>query len=343
MEEAARRVLADASEVAITALPDGSVDHRHRILGSDGTALGQSEFAAALEAGAKTVLLDPVGTEPGGMAVNAARQVHALGPTTRLLGHLDHDVFDDLPFESASMGAPADVKIYDFEESAVMLTDESTDLDTWTARDARAALGDRFDEWLGVDAVICSNWASVPNLTTFLEDLAASNVEGGWIVVDPGDVTVRAESEIANLVNALDALSRSFDVVLNPNDDELAAIADARRLTGSTLPELLTRIRADAGIAAVVMHAAPEAAVATRGRTLRVPNYDTRGPVRFTGGGDRFTGGLATALAAGADWEVALRIANACATFYIASGETATADDLWSFPEIAPAQRSRRG
>lgn len=342
MEEAVRRVLANASAVAVTALPDGSVDHRYRVLGSNGGSLSRSDFAAELEAGAKTFLLDYVGTEPGGMAVNAALQVDALGPTTRLLGHLDHDVFETLPFETASMGAPADVKIYDFEESAVMLTEESRDLETWSVRDARASIGDRLDDWLGVDAVVCSNWSSVPNMTTFFEDLAASAIEGGWFVVDPGDVTVRTESDVDDFVNALGALSGSFDVVLNPNDDEIAAIADARGLSGSSVSELLATVRADADITATVMHAAPEAAVATRTTTLRVPNYDTRGPVRFTGGGDRFTGGLATALATGAEWEVALRVANACATFYVASGETATTNNLVTFPEVAPTSQLGR-
>lgn len=341
MDEAVRRVLAAARDVDVTALPDGSVDHRYRVLGSDDGPLSRPAFADELLAGAKTFLLDHVATEPGGMAVNAATQAHALGATTRLLGHLDHAVFDDLPFTTASMGTPADVKIYDFEESAVMLTDESSALQSWTLRDVRATLGEDLDDWFDVDAVVCSNWSSVPNATGVLEDLARSDVSDGWFVVDPGDVTLRTAEDVDDFVNALCALESSFDVVLNPNDDEVAAIGEARDLSAGSTTELLSAIRDDAGITAAVMHAAPEAAVATTAGTIRVPNYDTRGPVRFTGGGDRFTGGLAVALATGAPWRVALEVANACATHYVASGLTADAETLRDFPSVAPFQGVR--
>lgn len=332
MEGAVRTVLRRAGDVEVTALPDGSVDHRYRVHGGEGAPLSRDAFATAILDGSRSFLLDEVATESGGMAVNAAGQMAALGAETRLLGHLDHPVFDPLACETVSMGAPADVKVLDFESSAVMLTDESEALRTWTLRDARAALGERFESWLGADAVVCSNWSSIPNMTAALEDLAASGVTGGWFVVDPGDVTIRPETDVDDFVQALGALSDAFDVVLNPNDTELAAIARARGISADATTDVLEGLRSDAGIAATVVHAAPEAAVATRGDALRVPNYDTRGPVRFTGGGDHFTGGLAVALATGAEWDVALTLANACATHFVASGETVDGDTLYDFP-----------
>lgn len=341
MNEAVRAVLDRAGEVEVTALPDGSVDHRYQILGAGGVPMARKEFADAVAAGSKTFLLDSIATEPGGMAVNAAIQTAALGADTRLVGHLDHDVFDALGFECVSMGSPADVKIYDFEADAIMLTDESDALRTWGFHDVQAALGKRFEDWFDVDAVVCSNWSSIPTMTGVLEDLAATPVSGDWFIVDPGDVTIRPEADIDDFVAALGALSDSFDVVLNPNDSEVAAIGSARDLSASSIPGLLDEIRVDAGISAAVVHAAPEAAVATREDVVRVPNYDTRGPVRFTGGGDRFTGGLAVALAAGAEWRTALTIANACATSYVASGATADASGLRDFPSLVPIRGPR--
>lgn len=340
MDAAVRTVLDGVQDVAVTALPDGSVDHRYRIVGRNGRHLSRDEFVEKLDADARTFLLEPLATEPGGMAVNAAIQLDALGVTTRLAGHLDHPVFDELAFETVSMGDPAHVHVYDFEGSATMLVEASTAIEQWTLHDLESALGDRTPAWLEADAVVCSNWSSVPNMTSVYEDLAAADVDGGWFVVDPGDVTIRPRHDVDAFVSALGALQESFDVVLNPNATEVAAIAEARGLDATSVPALLEEIRVDAGITAAVVHAVPEAAVATRTGSLRVPNYDTRGPVRFTGAGDRFTGGLAASLATGANWDVALRLANACATHYVGSGETATGDSLRSFPSVSSPDRT---
>lgn len=336
MDDAVLDVFAAASDASITVLPDGSVDHRYRVLGPDSATLSREAFAEQLVEGAKSFLLDGISTEPGGMAVNAACQVDALGADARLLGHLDHVVFDELPFQTVSMGAPADVRIYRFEEHAVMLTDQSCALQTWTFQDLQDALDTRASDWFEADAIICSNWASVPNMTGVLEDIAASDLESGWFIIDPGDVSVRPASDIDAFLDVLGVLEQSFDVVLNPNDTEVATIGEVRGLDAALLSELLSEIRADAGITAALVHAAPEAAVATAEGTVRVPNYSTRFSVCSTGGGDRFTGGLAVALATGADWDVALELANACATHFVTSCETPTADLLREFPTIWP-------
>lgn len=341
MDDLVQDVFDAASDASITVLPDGSVDYRYRVLGPAGGPLSRDAFAEQLVEGARNFLLDAISTEPGGMAVNAARQVDALDADARLIGHLDHDVLDELPFPTLSMGAPADVRIYRFEEAAVMLTDQSRALQTWATQDLWNALGTQASDWFDADAIICSNWASIPNMTGVLEDFAASDLENGWLIVDPGDVTVRPESDIDDFLNVLGDLEVSFDVVLNPNLTEMAAIGAARCLDAVHLSDLLAEIRADAGITAAMVHAAPEAAVATTDGIVRVPNYSTRVSVCFTGGGDRFTGGLAVALATGADWDVALQLANACATHFVASGETPTADVLREFPTISPATDHR--
>lgn len=339
MDEPVRAVLDAARRVSVTALPDGSVDRRYRVLDPSGDTISRVDFAARLLDGAKTFLTEPVGTEPGGMAVNAAIQVDALGARTRLAGHLDDPVFDQLGFETVSMGAPATVDVYEFLANAVMLTDESRDIRSWRFHDLRAALGDQLEDWLGADAVICSNWSSIATMTAAFEDLATLSITGNWFVVDPGDVRIREPDDIVELGHSLGALDDSFDVVLNPSDDEVTAIADALEIDAPSVTVALQEIRDRAGITAAVVHTVPLAAVATRTETVRVPNYEARGPMRFTGGGDHFTGGLAVALAAGARWDVALELANACATHYVASGETATNQALRTFPDLFPGIR----
>ncbi|MFW5935059.1 MAG: PfkB family carbohydrate kinase, partial [Halolamina sp.] len=79
--------------------------------------------------------------------------------------------------------------------------------------------------------------------------------------------------------------------------------------------------------AAVVKHGKTEALAATGDGVVGVDNLavDAR---RQVGGGDRFDGGLAVGLGAGWEWPVALACGNACASHYVATGETASATGL---------------
>ncbi|KPN30473.1 hexose kinase, 1-phosphofructokinase family [Halolamina pelagica] len=74
-------------------------------------------------------------------------------------------------------------------------------------------------------------------------------------------------------------------------------------------------------------HGKQAALAATGEGVVRVEN-PTVDAQRQVGGGDRFDGGLAVGLGAGWDWPVALACGNACASYYVATSETASAATL---------------
>lgn len=347
--------LARDADVSLTCLPDGSVDRRYAVEDATGDVETRRDLGRRIATGhAKSFLVDHEGSEPGGQAVNAARQGHALGAETTLYGHLDHEAFDGLPFATRSMGRPADVAVFEFDDDAVMFTEESPDIAGWDldALDAASDAADPFD----ADAVVWTNWASTRNGTAALRALAdrergasdASNRDGGsdgWLIVDPGDVTVCERDAVGPFLDAL-ANIESFDTVLSVNDDELAFLTTAVSGDGDAVDgdgdaataDRLERVRERADLDLAVLHAESAAVARAATGTTRCPNLDVDAR-RYTGGGDRFSAGLAYAIAAGWALPEALTLANACATFYVAHAETAGPDRLaaWLATRVSDA------
>lgn len=316
MDLAAR--LADAPSPTMTMLPDGSVDRRFGVLDRGHAPEGRSAFVEQLSGGQRSFVTEHRGVEPGGQAVNAAIQGRELGADVELYGHLDHEVFGVLDVDATSMGAPASVNVYEFEDSAMMLTTESTDIRTWTYNDLVAAGGEAA---LDADAVVWTNWSSLANSTDALHRAADRPGEGGVLVLDPGGVAVRTPAERAGFVDALGALADRYGVVVSANDEELDSLASAVGVEGSVV-ERARSLRELAGITGVVMHGEERAVAATREGVVDVPNFETADVSRFTGGGDRFSAALGFARACGWAWEPSLWLANACASYYVGAGLT---------------------
>ncbi|MGM0716658.1 MAG: hypothetical protein ACQET5_05655 [Halobacteriota archaeon] len=272
-------------------------------------------------------------TEPGGQAVNTAKQLHALGGSVTCYGYLDAPAFEALPFATVSMGDPALVYVFGFRDRDAMFVRES-EVSEWTLTELRR-VADLPEVFTG-DAISCSNWVSVCGLESAFHRLSALDVSRIPFVFDPGDVVGYDSGEIDALLDALSALQDTFDVVYNANRQEIRATAAP--LSGSFEDDIerLATIREEAGIAAAVMHARGEAAAVTGEEQLRVSNYHVEDPKRHTGGGDRFTGGLGHALACGWDWDLALACGNVCAVHYVESGSTGTVDDIVAFLEEQP-------
>ena len=325
MELAAR--LADAPSPTMTFLPDGSVDHRFGLLGQGNDPQTRAEFARRVANGEQSFTTVATGVEPGGKAVNAAVQADALGADVTLFGHLDHSVFDELGVDARSMGAPATVNIYEFSDDAVMLTAQSADIQRWDYDDLRDAGG---DQTLDADAVVWCNWASVPNATDALRRAAERDGEGGVFVFDGGGVSGRSTDDVLELFDALGLLADRYDVVVSANEQEIQALGDAID-AGKGARDVLLGVRERAGITAAVLHGVDRAVAATADGTAVVENFDVARLSRFTGGGDRFSAGLGFALANGWGWRPALRLGNACASYYVETGSTGDADDLVGF------------
>jgi sugar/nucleoside kinase (ribokinase family) len=329
------RELPESDPSTVTTLPDGSIDHYCTLSGSGTVSLETREsFARELGSDRSSFQFHVDTVEPGGQAVNAARQLDALGDSVTCYGHLDAPVFDPLPFETVSMGDPSTVYVFTFDDRDVMFVRDSAVME-WTLADLRRVAD--LPAVFGGDAVCCSNWDSVPGLERAFYRLGDEDLPRVPFVFDPGDIVDRDSEGIGALHDAIAALQNTFDVVYNVNRGEVRATAEP--LSGSVADDVdrLAAIREATGITAAVMHARDEAAVATGEGTRRVENYRIERPERHTGGGDRFTGGLAHALACGWDWETALACGNVCAAHYVETSETGTVEDLVGFIEDRPA------
>jgi sugar/nucleoside kinase (ribokinase family) len=328
-ETLARRLDAPGAPT-VTTLPDGSVDRFCTIADGTDPIATRTAFGRELLGDRSAFQYRVEATEPGGQAVNAASQLHALGGDVTCYGHLDAPAFDSLPFETVSMGEPAEVSVFTFEERDVMLV-RNADVTEWTLADLRR-VGD-LREVFGADAVCCGNWVSVPGMERAFHRLGEEELPRRPFVFDPGDVVGRSHEEIAALHDAIAALQGTFDVVYSANRAEIRATSEP--LSGPFDDDLdrLAAIRRRTGIEAAVMHAEDEAAAATREGRSRVGNVSVERPERHTGGGDRFTGALGYALACGWEWGTALACGNACAAYYVDSGATGDPDDLVEFLE----------
>ena len=329
------RRLADDPAPSVSTLPDGSVDRYCRLsAGALDPIERRRTFVRETERGGRKGFgLDPEFVEPGGQAVNTAQQAHALGADATCYGHLDdpepgRDTFADLPFDTVSVGRAAVVNVIDFADEDLMLVEASPDISEWGLADLREAAP--LSVVFGADAVACANWVSTPGMADAFHELGEASLPRVPFVFDPGDVLGSDLEGHRELREAVRTLGASVDVVLSVNRTELRAIAAA--LPDPPAPPVddedrVIAIRGRTDAAAVVKHGTEEALAATEEGIVRVDN-----PVvedrRQIGGGDRFAGGLAVGLGADWDWPAALACGNACASHYVATGETASATVL---------------
>ncbi|ELZ36557.1 hypothetical protein C471_14600 [Halorubrum saccharovorum DSM 1137] len=314
----------------VIALPDGSVDRYYGVADATGDRVPtRSEFVDRISAdGVRSLKLTPESVRPGGQAVNAARQVSVLGPRVTLYGHLDDPVLDAFAFPTVSMGAPATVHVLSFDERDLMLSVESDALREWRVEDLFAAIPTDPDEWLSDEVVVLQNWVGVTGMTDALRTLADVDLGEATVVFDPGGVTASADEPVRALCRALGTLAAETEVVLTANDGELARLADAVGVDAASV-EREPDLRGELGVDAVVLHDERRAVAAT-GELTVVENFEAERVSRRTGAGDRFDGALATGLAAGLPWAECLALGNACATYFVEQGQTATRRDVRS-------------
>ncbi|WP_254534911.1 PfkB family carbohydrate kinase [Halomarina litorea] len=318
----------DASPLTVASLPDGSVDTLYRVEGGGGPVDSRRSFGERVAAGeSSSFVRERTAREPGGQATNMAQQCHALGDEVTLLGHLDDPVFESLPFETHSMGDPARVDVYRFDDGDLMLAAVPDSRDGW----GTAALDDAAEgasgPVYGADALLVGNWAAFPSMTAVLSALA-DRVDVGTLLLDPGDVSAIDSGAAQGLCEALASLDEGCEVVVSANREELSGLAAAVDERGGHVTD---RVRRAAGVSAVVMHGFDESVAATRDGRHLLPAVDVDEGVRNSGAGDRFSAALARARAAGWDWPVALALGNACAGHYLERGETLRFDGLRNY------------
>lgn len=328
-------LLDTADSPRIATLPDGSIDRYCTVFDSSGDPMESREsFGSEILGDRSSLEIQVDSIEPGGQAVNAAEQLHALGGRPTCYGHLDAPLFDSLPFETVSMGEPSFVDVYTFTDRDVMFVDNSA-VTEWELATLRRASD--LSTVFGGDAVCCHNWVSVPGLAAAFHELADEALPRVPFVFDPGDIVGAEDDEIERLLDALATLQETVDVIYTGNREEIRTTATPLANSSKTDLDRLDAIRSATGIRAVVMHGRDEAALATRDGRERVSNYTVDDPERHTGSGDRFTAGLCHGLACGWDWDVALACGNACAVYHVETGRTGDAEDIVRFVSGRPS------
>jgi len=319
----------DPDPVTVSTFPDGSVDTFCTVqVGGDEPVESRDEFGRRIRGGeSKSFRLAPTAVEPGGQCVNMAQQADALEESVVCFGHLDDPTFEDLAFDTVSMGRPARVSICEFDDEDVLFSTESPDIVNWTAADVVASDAGA-DTLLGADAVCCANWVSFPDMAAALSDLAErAPDDGGVFVLDPGDIRGSSRGVVEELLTTVGRLAEPFEAMLSVNAGELDALGEAIDAPADDAGRAAT-IRERADLAAVVLHDWDEAVAATPSTVARVPNHDVETRARRTGGGDRFTLGLAAARARDWLWDESLALANTVASHYIDHGRTAGWEDV---------------
>jgi sugar/nucleoside kinase (ribokinase family) len=325
--ERLREQLADPDgTLPVVCLPDGSVDSLCRVYDGGRELLESRErFGQRVATGGiRSVRLEEYDRQPGGQAVNTARQAHALGDEVTLFGHLDHPLLS-FPFETYSMGEPAEVTVCSFDRTDLMFSRTSPSIDGWSFADLHEGEVPFRDRVERAGAVCLANWVTFRDLTAAMRTLATYDLDCP-VVLDPGDLSGTAPTEAHTLRDAMATLDRTCPVVLSANGGELAAFAEGLGVTWEALPARERELREALDIAAVVRHDEPAAVAATDDRldggTATVPNFEADRITRRTGAGDRFTAGLAHALGTGLGIEPAMALGNLCATYFIERGET---------------------
>jgi sugar/nucleoside kinase (ribokinase family) len=315
----------------VAAFPDGSVDSYYRVADGDRLLATRAAFVERVIDGRSALQLTDRQRRPGGQAVNMAQQTAALDDTVQLVGSVSDPIFDSLPFETTSMGAPAEVSVLRFRHEDLLLATRSREAREWEFEQLRTAVDP--ESFLKADLVCCGNAGVFADIERAAEAVAAAG-SGGVLVYDPGEVGGLTAESRRTLVEAMGNFETGFRTVLSANRSEIESIAaalaaetddqalavegDDQALAGKT-----AQIRDNAGITGVVAHTERSAVAATPDGTVEVPNLDTERVLTVTGAGDRFTAGLGHALASDWSWETALQLGNACASYHVVHGDTA--------------------
>jgi sugar/nucleoside kinase (ribokinase family) len=326
--DAALRTI-DEADVRLSAFPDGSVDTRYTLAHGGEVVASRKRLGECLASGEfASFSLKDREEAPGGQMPNTAIQADALGAGTWLAGHPDHGVFDDLPFRTASMGDPAAVTVFELQGGDVMFVAESADIREWTFEDLTAAVPDDF---FAADAVCAGNWVSVPRMPEALRQVP-DRLDADTVLFDPGKLAGYDPTAIRSLAGDLKGITAEAETALRVSREEFEALAGAFDADGEREDDAArARELREVTDVVVVLHAVDAALAATGGGIVRVPNVEVESTVRQAGAGDRFNGGLAAARGAGLDWETALACGNACASHYVATGETGDRKALRDF------------
>lgn len=324
--------LLDNCSGKVVTLPDGSIDIYHKVLvGRGNTANSRHEFAEWItDEATSSCRLHEVDRTAGGQTVNTAIQSKNLGDEVVVFGHLDDPIFDNLGMQTRSIGEPAEVNILILGNRELILSKAPSGFSNWNP-ESLYSFPDYPMQLREADVICVQNWMSFDNMNDLLNGISNEDLGGARIIFDPGDITGSSEAEISRLTRDIQRLADEKEVVLSLNRREMEYLIGVPGIQFSELNQHLEQLRSELGLEATVIHHREWALGSTSTDSICVPNLEANSEKRATGAGDRFNGGMAHALASGWSWEVALLLGNACASYHVETGETATVESIISF------------
>jgi ribokinase len=282
-----------------------------RIVVVGGVNMDLHMFGVRRPSNTTTLNVDHYLTQPGGKGANVARAAARLGADVQLVARVGDDEFArtcvaaieadgvDTSRVVVSPAAPTGfvaIELAEGRHRTLIFSPGANDDLSWD--DIEPAV-----RHLHRDDIVIAQ-AEIPS--TALSDLASRiSSDGAQLYLDPAPPE-RVTREVL----------RAADVV-TPDLDEAAALS-GRRDASELWYELAARDLVAVGARAVIVKAGPSGAVVADGDGLRhVPTLRVKA-VDETGAGDVFLAALAVRRSESADWDTAIRFANAASALSVA-------------------------
>jgi sugar/nucleoside kinase (ribokinase family) len=293
----------------------------------------------------------------GGNGPIMANALASVGLSVTYVGNLGYPnidpVFEDLAKKATvhSIGEPAHTDALEFEDGKIMLGKlgalNDANWDNLMARLGRDKLAEIIS---GARLIGMVNWTMLPHMSRVwakLLDEVIPNIErhNRKLFIDLADPEKRTHDDILDALKLLTRFQDQVDVVLGLNLKESVEIADVLGLPGKTDPEASIEenakaIRAELGLACVVIHPRRGAAAAIEDESATFAGPFVQQPKISTGAGDHFNAGFCVGRVLGFSLIESLCAGVGLSGYYVRTGESPSVTALAEFVDNLPAPQA---
>lgn len=285
----------------------------------------------------------------GGNGPIMANAMLATGTRVTYVGALGkpniHPVFANLAAhaEVIALCDPALTTAVEFKDGKLMLG-QLRSLDEVTYPAIAAAMGGEGlrKKLAAADLVALVNWTMVPHMTELLRGFldealpAVAKREDRIFFFDLCDPEKKSREDLLELLKLLGSFSAFGRPVLGLNLKEAQRVHAELGFptlgeSAEELREMAADIRANLGLAMVVVHPRESAACADAEGTFWVPGPYTDEPLITTGAGDHFNAGFIRGMLLGLPPEACLGLGVSTSGHYVRTAKSPTLDDLEAF------------
>lgn len=292
----------------------------------------------------------------GGNGPIMANALAAMGVAVTYIGNLGYPTLDPV-FEPLSarakvisIGEPGHTDALEFDDGKLMLgkhqTLQEVNWDNLVGRVGRDRLKELID---GSQLIAMVNWTMLPHMSRIwarMLDEIIPNFERHKrrLFIDLCDPEKRTHGDIMDAMKLLQRFQDQVDVILGLNLKESLEIADVLALPGRSDPEAAIEenaraIRAELGLACVVIHPRRGAAAAVEGESATFSGPFVQQPKISTGAGDHFNAGFCLGRVLGFGLQESLCVGVATSGYYVRTAQSPAATELADFiAKLPPPQ-----